>query len=307
MRYAPAFQQLDDLGNGPGRRTAYQGDRPVLTLDARDAGQGQEFLFQRLGNRVVRLDLNDSLPMTRKQFFHRSCSDHLSLVHDGDLFAEMLHFFHIMARIEDGHPVGVHLLQAFIDEVPGLGVYADGGLVKEKDPRAVNEPDSQAQAALQPAGEGMDAPVRQVLHVGYGKAAVDAAVRSAPRRPCILPKKERFSRAVSVGYKAMSWGTYPIIPLISVKPSLIEMPETKTCRIGREQRAQDRQRRRLSCAVGSEQAEEAAFADGKGYPIHGWPVGPGYLFETDESSICFRDHSSQQIQPQLRCVGEGEH
>jgi len=49
----------------------------------------------------------------------------------------------------------------------------------------------------------------------YSRASSTRSARTLPLNPYIFPQKVRFSRAVSEGYSATSWGTNPKTFLIS--------------------------------------------------------------------------------------------
>ena len=116
---------------------------------------------------VVGTDLDPVLTNLRLQHLGRVERDDLALVHDRDPIAE-LGLVHVVGGHEDRDLLLAHqLLDVGPDRAARLRVEPHGGLVEEEHARRVQQAARDLQAALHPAGEGVDealAPLPQPHH-----------------------------------------------------------------------------------------------------------------------------------------------
>ena len=85
------------------------------------------------------------------------------VIHDHDACADLLHFLHVMAGVHHGGAGAVHLLDAFEDGVPALGVHGHGGLVEEHEFGLVRNAADDVEAAQKATGQF----ARAELHVVF--------------------------------------------------------------------------------------------------------------------------------------------
>ena len=90
-------------------------------------------------------------------------------------------------------------LDALEDRVAALRVDADGRLVEDEQPRAVQQADADVEPPLHAARVGLGLVVGAVGQADHVEHLVDARAGLAPRSPYRRPKKRRFSRAVRSG------------------------------------------------------------------------------------------------------------
>ena len=91
------------------------------------------------------------------QCARRITGDHPAAVHDGDAITQLLGFFHIVGRQDDRRLLVADVADRLPEGAPGGWIEPGRRLVEERDPRRIDERQSDGQSLLLPSGEGVDA------------------------------------------------------------------------------------------------------------------------------------------------------
>lgn len=109
---------------------AGDGELAGIVLSAQHMGEGLDAQERTFGHLCFDDDLlasGDNL----LELLVGAARERAALVHDHDARADFLDFLHVMARVDDGRAIGVHLLDAIEDRCTALRIDCDRGFVEE--------------------------------------------------------------------------------------------------------------------------------------------------------------------------------
>ena len=80
-----------------------------------------------------------------------------------------LHFFHVVAGVDNGHPRGIQASDHVENVVARLWIDARSRLIEQKESRTVDDGDGEIQAPLHTPGEGTRSLIRAISQANCGE------------------------------------------------------------------------------------------------------------------------------------------
>jgi hypothetical protein len=188
--------------------------------------------------------------------------DHHPVVDDRDVVGEPVGLVQVLGGEQDGGSGGNAVLDHLPEAQPAAGVEAGRGLVEEDHGRAGDERGGQVQAAAHASGVGLDRSVGGVQQVEALEEVRGSRLRLALGQVVEASDHDEVlgARQVLVDRRVLAGEADPR-PQRSRVVDHVETGDPGATAVGREERGQDPDRRRLAGAIRAQQAEHGAGLD----------------------------------------------
>ena len=188
-----------------------------------------------------------------KQGVGRAFADGCAAVHEGYAGAEPLGLDHVVRGIDDRHAVGVESAEVRDDLLPGMYIDAHCRLVEEEDTGAMEQGNEEVELALHAAREVFDAFVQVGAEVEAVRIRVDAFAERAGGEAVHATEEVKVLRGGQLGIEGnvLRYDADQRTDAGTVV-TYIEAAEMHRATVERQEAGEDRERRRLACAIGAE-------------------------------------------------------
>ncbi len=200
--------------------------------------------------------------MLVQQGMRGSLRDDPAVVHDHDLIAQQLRLLHVMGGQDDGLALRLDGLHQFPEAPTGLRVESGGGLIQEQDGRIIDQRHPQQQALQLAAGELLVVALEQFLQ----RAQADDFLHA---QAVVIQAAKQFQR-LAYRQEVLQGGLLEQDAGLGTETFAQRgAPIAHAARRGRQDSLHDLDGGGLAGAIGSEQAEAAAFAHAEGQSVDG--------------------------------------
>jgi hypothetical protein len=153
-----------------------------------DRGQARQHAPDQVRVGVVpgsrQLDVHGVAAQFALELVGRARGDDPAAVHDREPARQPVRFLQVVRGQQHGHPLTAGQPRDLLPHGgPGLGVQARGGLVEEQHRGPVHQAQGHVQAALHPAGVGLDQPPRRLGQPEVGEQLVRASSHGGAAQP----------------------------------------------------------------------------------------------------------------------------
>ena len=195
------------------------------------------------------------------------------MVDDDDPVGQLIGLLHVLRRQQDGHVAGGEPLDHLPERQPASRIESGGGLVQEEHGRRGDQAHGEVETAAHPARIGLHLAPGRVGELEQFEQVAGAVLGIGLAEAVEPPKHEQvlFAGQILVHRRVLAGEPNALAHLARLARYVVAVHE-RSAPIGREQRAQDANHRRLAGAVRTEQRQDAPAFHGEVYALEHFQV-----------------------------------